>query len=302
MSDLPTHMTAIEIGTPGPPESLRAVSRPVPEPGPREVLIRVAAAGVNRPDVLQRKGAYPPRQRYDRHPRPRGLRRSGARWKRSNGSRRRRASLRTRRGRRLCGIRHRARRCSAFRFRHRSQWRKPRHCRRPSSPSTTTSSCVRACGRVRRCWSTADRAASAPQQSCLQRRSEPASSSRRGARRSAPHAVRCGADVAINYKEEDFVARTLDATQRAGRRRHSRHRRGRVPGAQHGGGSRERKDCASSAPRAAPRARSTCAASMKRLWIGGSTLRPQTVESKGEIAAALRKEVWPLFESSRCGP
>jgi NADPH2:quinone reductase len=53
-------MTAVEIREPGPPQVLRAVSRPVPVPGPGEVLIRVAAAGVNRPDVLQRKGVYPP--------------------------------------------------------------------------------------------------------------------------------------------------------------------------------------------------------------------------------------------------
>ena len=53
-------MTAIEIREPGPPQVLRAVQRPVPEPGPGEVLIHVAAAGVNRPDVLQRKGAYAP--------------------------------------------------------------------------------------------------------------------------------------------------------------------------------------------------------------------------------------------------
>lgn len=53
-------MTAIEVREPGPPQALRATERPVPEPGRGEVLIRVAAAGVNRPDVLQRKGAYPP--------------------------------------------------------------------------------------------------------------------------------------------------------------------------------------------------------------------------------------------------
>ncbi|MGH8300100.1 MAG: zinc-binding dehydrogenase, partial [Steroidobacteraceae bacterium] len=40
----------------------------------------------------------------------------------------------------------------------------------------------------------------------------------------------------------------------------------------------------------------------KRLWIGGSTLRAQTVESKGEIAALLRKEVWPLFDSKALRP
>jgi putative PIG3 family NAD(P)H quinone oxidoreductase len=56
----PTMMTAVEIREPGPPQVLRAVQRPTPEPAPGEVLIRVAAAGINRPDVLQRKGIYPP--------------------------------------------------------------------------------------------------------------------------------------------------------------------------------------------------------------------------------------------------
>jgi putative PIG3 family NAD(P)H quinone oxidoreductase len=50
----------IEIGRPGGPEVLVPVERPDPVAGPDEVLIRVAGAGVNRPDVLQRKGAYPP--------------------------------------------------------------------------------------------------------------------------------------------------------------------------------------------------------------------------------------------------
>jgi putative PIG3 family NAD(P)H quinone oxidoreductase len=53
-------MTAIEIREPGPPQVLRPAERPVPAPQAGEVLIRVAAAGVNRPDVLQRKGVYPP--------------------------------------------------------------------------------------------------------------------------------------------------------------------------------------------------------------------------------------------------
>ena len=53
-------MTAIEIERPGGPEVLRAVVRPVPEPGPGEVLVQVEAAGVNRPDLMQRLGKYPP--------------------------------------------------------------------------------------------------------------------------------------------------------------------------------------------------------------------------------------------------
>ncbi len=53
-------MIAIEIAEPGGPEVLRVTERPRPVPGPGEVLIRVAAAGLNRPDVLQRRGFYAP--------------------------------------------------------------------------------------------------------------------------------------------------------------------------------------------------------------------------------------------------
>lgn len=60
MVNLPTQMTAVEIASPGGPEQLRPTTRPVPQPGEGEVLIRVAAAGVNRPDIVQRQGHYPP--------------------------------------------------------------------------------------------------------------------------------------------------------------------------------------------------------------------------------------------------
>jgi putative PIG3 family NAD(P)H quinone oxidoreductase len=53
-------MRAVAIERPGGPEVLRPVRLPVPEPGPGEVLVAVAAAGVNRPDLLQRQGHYPP--------------------------------------------------------------------------------------------------------------------------------------------------------------------------------------------------------------------------------------------------
>ena len=57
---LPSTMRAVVVPVPGGPEALKVVERPVPRPGPDEVLIRVAAAGVNRPDIVQRVGAYPP--------------------------------------------------------------------------------------------------------------------------------------------------------------------------------------------------------------------------------------------------
>lgn len=57
---IPEVMTAIEIGQPGIADVLRSVEWPVPDPGPGEILIHIAYAGVNRPDVLQRMGVYPP--------------------------------------------------------------------------------------------------------------------------------------------------------------------------------------------------------------------------------------------------
>jgi NADPH2:quinone reductase len=60
MEKLPAQMTVIGISKPGGPEVLLPETRSVPSPGPNEILIKVAAAGVNRPDVAQRSGSYPP--------------------------------------------------------------------------------------------------------------------------------------------------------------------------------------------------------------------------------------------------
>lgn len=55
---LPAKMRAVEITSPGGPEVLQLTERPLPRPNPHEILVRVAAAGVNRPDMLQRQGLY----------------------------------------------------------------------------------------------------------------------------------------------------------------------------------------------------------------------------------------------------
>ncbi|MBN9004523.1 MAG: NAD(P)H-quinone oxidoreductase [Rhizobiales bacterium] len=60
MEKLPAQMTVIGISKPGGPEVLVPETRPVPAPGANEILIKVAVAGVNRPDVAQRSGSYPP--------------------------------------------------------------------------------------------------------------------------------------------------------------------------------------------------------------------------------------------------
>ena len=62
MTALPDRMTVIAIRQPGGPEVLTPEPRPVPQPAAGEILVKIAAAGVNRPDVMQRMGLYPPPQ------------------------------------------------------------------------------------------------------------------------------------------------------------------------------------------------------------------------------------------------
>lgn len=294
-------MTAIEIGTPGPPESLRAVSRVVPEPGPREVLIRVAAAGINRPDVLQRRGAYPPPKGVTDIP---GLEVSGEVVR--VGADVTDPSV----GARVCAlvsgggyaeyVTAPAVQCLPvparlsmeeaavlpetfftvyynvfMRARLRSGETLLVHGG-SSGIGTTAIMLAKAFGA--RVIATA------------------ASSEKCDACRAL------GAEVAINYKEEDFVARTLDSTGGQGadvildmvgaeylaRNIAAAAVNGRIAIIGTQGGAKCEIDL-----------RSVMA---KRLWIGGSTLRPQAAESKGEIAASLRREVWPLLESGSLRP
>ena len=60
MASVPETMTAIEIATPGGPEVLKPKTMPTPKPAVGQILVKVAAAGVNRPDLMQRAGLYPP--------------------------------------------------------------------------------------------------------------------------------------------------------------------------------------------------------------------------------------------------
>src|SRR5205809_8096074 len=60
MASVPETMTAIEISTPGGPEVLKPKTMPTPKPAAGQILVKVAAAGVNRPDLMQRARLYPP--------------------------------------------------------------------------------------------------------------------------------------------------------------------------------------------------------------------------------------------------
>ena len=301
MSDVPATMNAIEIGTPGPPESLRLGSRLVPQPGPHEVLIRVAAAGINRPDVQQRKGLYPPPAGATDIP---GLEVAGEVVR--IGS----AVAEPAVGARVCAlvagggyaeyVAAPAVQClpipaalsleeaaalpetfftvyynTFMRARLKSGETMLVHGG-SSGIGTTAILLAKAMGaRVVVTAGTANKCAA-----CRT----------------------LGADVAINYKEEDFVGRTLEATDGRGadvildmvggeyltRNIAAAAVNGRIAVIATQGGSKAEIDLRS--------------LMTKRLWLGGSTLRPQTVASKGEIAAALRREVWPLFGSKSLRP
>ena len=88
-------MLAVVAPQPDGAEELALVERPVPRPGPDEVLIKVAAAGINRPDILQRRGLYPPPPGRAGHPRARDRRRG----RRGGRGRRRSCS-----GRQVCAL------------------------------------------------------------------------------------------------------------------------------------------------------------------------------------------------------
>ena len=294
-------MTVIEVATPGPPESLRPVSRPVPQPGPGEVLIRVAAAGVNRPDVLQRKGLYPPPKGVTDIP---GLEVAGEVVRTGDGV------TDPAVGTSVCAlvagggyaeyVAAPAVQClpvpgklsteeagalpetfftvyyNVF-IRSRLQPGETLLVHGGSSGiGTTAIMLAKAFGaRVIVTAGTADKCAA-----CLE----------------------LGADVAIDYKQQDFVAQTLEATGGQG---------ADVVLDMVGGEYLARNMAAAAvngriaviATQHGTKAELDLAALMKkRLWLGGSTLRPQSVASKGAIAALLRREVWPLFESGSLRP
>jgi putative PIG3 family NAD(P)H quinone oxidoreductase len=301
MSDTPAFMTAIQIERPGPPEVLRPASRPVPEPGPQEVLIKVAAAGVNRPDVLQRRGAYPPPPGVTDIP---GLEVAGEVVRVASGVTEPLLAMR------VCAlvagggyaqyVAVPAMQCLPvpptlsmeeaaalpetfftvyynlfMRARLRSGETVLVH---GGSSGIGTTAILLAGARGARVIATAGTA-----EKCAACR-------------------KLGADAAINYKEEDFVARTLEVTGGRGadvildivgadylaRNIAASAVNGRIAIIGTQGGAKAEIDLRS--------------VMMKRLWVGGSTLRPQSVESKGEIAAALRQEIWPLFESRGLRP
>ena len=302
MPQLPSAMTAIEIERPGGPEVLRAVERPVPEPGPGEVLVQVEAAGVNRPDLMQRLGKYPPPPGRVGHPGSRDRRDDRVRRGRREPMACRRSDLRARRGRRLrrvlCrsgdpvpadpgrpgrhrrgsdpgnvlhGVDQRLRARPAGRggapARPRGRQRH-RHDRRFSSRARS----ARSCSRRQAPTTSARRAARSapPSRSTTARRT---SSRWSGAETSA-----AGVDVILDIVGGDYFARNIECLAMHGRL---------VQIGLMGG----------------PKAELNLRAVLhRRLTITGSTLRARSVAEKGALAREVETHVWPLLAAGRVAP
>jgi NADPH:quinone reductase len=294
MNAVPSRMTAVEISRPGPPNVLQPVTRDVPKPRPGEVLIRVEAAGVNRPDVLQRMGFYPPPAGTTDIP---GLEVAGEIVQVGEGVDASRV------GEKVCAL------LSGGGY--------------AAYATTPAVQCLPIPESL-----TVEEAATLPETfftvylNVIERAGLKAGETllihggssgigttaivlgkafgarvfvTAGNARKCAACIDLGADRAINYRDEDFVKMVLEATGQRGvdvildmvggeympRNISAAATDGRIALIATLGGTHANVDLRT--------------VLVKRLTLAGSTLRPQSVERKGRLAEALRANVWPLF-------
>jgi NADPH2:quinone reductase len=299
---LPMEMRHVEVAAPGGPEMLRLASSSVPTPRGNEVLIRVHAAGVNRPDVMQRAGKYPPPA--DASP-VLGLEVAGEVIATGDDV----VALKP--GDRVCALANGGGYAE--------------YCVAPASqclPWPTGYDAIRAAalpetyftvwanlfghGRLARGESvlvhggTSGIGVTAIQ---LAREFGATVYATAGTAAKCAACVELGAKAAIDYRTEDFAARIGELTQGIGvdvvldivgapyfeRNLKSLSMDGRlVEVATQGGAKVENFDL--------------LYVMRKRLVITGSTMRPRSTAEKGTLAQALREKVWPVLNSDRCGP
>lgn len=298
---LPARMTAIVIRTPGGPEVLVPEERPMPVPGPGEILVKVAAAGVNRPDVRQRQGTYPPPKGATDIP---GLEIAGEvaalgpdvkRWKQ---------------GDKVCALvvgGGYANYCLAY---------EPHALPVPQGLSMVEAAAIPETFFT--CWQNMFmRADVKPGDWVLVHggTSGIGTTAIMLAKAFGGHVVttagsddkctvakKLGADVAVNYKTEDFVEATKKATGGKGANLI----------VDIVGGDYIDRNYAAAADQgviaqvsfsAGPKATANFAVLMqKRLHHTGSTLRPRTIAEKAAIARGLEERVWPLIAAGRIKP
>ena len=299
--EIPVSMTAIEIREPGGPEVLQPVQRPVPNIGPREVLVHVVAAGVNRPDLLQRAGNYPPPPGTTDIP---GLEISGDIVR--VGAEVKEYSV----GDEVCAL------VAGGGYAQYAAVPAVQCLPVPATLSVEEAAALpetfftvyfnafqRAGLKLGETFLVHGGSSGIGTTAILLGKAFDARVIiTAGSGEKCAACLELGADHAINYKEEDFVAATLRLTNGKGadvildmvggsyvpRNIESAATNGRIAIIATQGGTKAEVDLRP--------------LMMKRLTLSASTLRAQPVENKGRLAAALRENVWPLFSSKRLQP
>ena len=298
---LPETMLAIGIQEPGGPEVLVPQTRPMPVPARREILVKVAAAGVNRPDVLQRKGGYPPPKGASDIP---GLEIAGDVVGLGEGV------TRYRLGEQICAL------VPGGGYAEYCTVHETTALPVPSGLSLTEAAGIPETFFT--VWTNVfERGALQPAETLLVHGGTSGIGTTAimlakafgskvivtaGSDEKCVASLKIGADRAINYRTEDFVAETLAFTGEAGanvildmvggsyiqKNYAAAARDGRIVQIAFQGGSKIEVDFVP--------------LMMKRLTHTGSTLRPRSVEDKASIAQALESKVWPLLAKGQCKP
>jgi putative PIG3 family NAD(P)H quinone oxidoreductase len=295
----PTSMTCIEIAEFGGPEVLKPATRPTPEVAAGEVLVRVAAAGVNRPDIFQRRGLYPP----DVTDIP-GLEVAGVAAAVADGV----AGWKA--GDPLCAL------AGGGGYAEYCAVPAPQCLPIPGGLNMVEAAAIPETFFT--VWTNVfERAALKPGETLLVHGGAGGigtaaiqMASRLGARvivtagtpEKCASCMELGAERAVNYRQEDFVAAAKEFGNGKGVD---------VILDMVGGGYIERNIKALAADgrlvniaylRGSKAEIDFLPVMLKRLTITGSTLRPQTVERKGTIAGALKERIWPLIASGGIKP
>ncbi len=301
MSALPSRMTVIGIKAPGGPEMLVPEERPVQPPGEGEVLVKVEAAGVNRPDVRQRQGTYPPPKGATDIP---GLEIAGEIVAVGSGVNRWKL------GDRVCALvvgGGYAPYCLAYAV----------HAL-PVPPQLSMIEAAAMPETFFTCWQNMFMRASVNAGDwvlvhggtsgigttaiMLAKAFGAKVVTTAGSDEKCAAVRKVGADVAVNYKTQDFVAVTKEATENRGANLIVDIVGGDYVDRNYDAAA-EQGTIAQISFTASPKATANFARLMaKRLHHTGSTLRPRTVAEKAEIARGLEAKVWPLIAAGKIKP
>jgi putative PIG3 family NAD(P)H quinone oxidoreductase len=299
--NIPAKMTAVAISQPGGPLVLKPEKRDVPEPGQGEILIRVRAAGVNRPDVQQRKGAYPPPPGASDLP---GLEVSGEVVAVGEGARRWRL------GDAVCALTPGGGYAEYAKVHESNALPVPQGftlTEAAALPETfftvwhnvfergglKAGETLLVHGGSSGIGTTAIQLASALGAYVI---------TTAGSAEKCEACLKLGADHAINYREQDFVAAVKEATDRRGANVILDMVGGDYVGRNYDAAAVDGRIVQIATQGGAVASADFSKLMVKRLVHTGSTLRPRTVEFKGQIAAALEAQVWPLLAARRVVP